>query len=77
MGMIVPNTSARPDPEFWLNFLNDRAAELGLERAVKMIKSREVGEVVTWAFELQDGSMVDLGWNVETAEATLRALAGA
>ncbi len=67
----------RPDPEFWKTFLNDRAAELGLDKSVKMVKGREIAEVTTWAYEVGDGSLVDLGWDVESAEASLRDLAGA
>jgi hypothetical protein len=66
----------QPDPEFWLNFLNERAAELGLERVVKMITPPGQIGASTWAYEAKDGHLIDLGWNVEQAEATLRSLVG-
>jgi len=64
------------DPEFWTEFLNDRAAELGLEKNVKMVKPRE-GEIIalSWVYEMPDGMLVELGWNIESAELALRGMA--
>lgn len=66
---------SKPDLDFWKNFLNERAKELGLEENVKVVKSAEV-DVVTWAFEMEEGELIDLGWSVEAAEAALRDIAG-
>lgn len=74
MGPIVEN---QPDPGWWKDQLNARAAELGLEKNVNFVtpKHGEVG-VISWVYE-KDGVLVDLGWSVEIAEASLRDLAGA
>lgn len=71
-------TEARPDPNYWLNFLNDRAAELGLEKNVKMVKPPDgVVRAIEWVYQdSSDGQMIDLGYSVEAAETALRALAG-
>lgn len=67
-----------PDFKFWLDFLNKRADELGLEKNVKMVKPRdEMIGAVTWAYEQDGGELVDLGWSVEQAETSLRDIAGA
>lgn len=65
------------DLNYWKEFLNNRAGELGLEKNVVMIKpSEEWVEAVTWGFQV-GGDVMMLGWNVEEAEATLRGMAGA
>lgn len=73
MDMMV--TEQRPDPQFWQDFLNERAVELGLEKAVKFVKAQGGIGVITWVYE-NEGVLIDLGWSVEAAEASLRALAG-
>lgn len=68
----------RPDPNYWLKFLNDRAVELGLEANVKMVKPPE-GRVqaIEWVYQdSNDGQMIDLGYSVEAAEMALRAMTG-
>lgn len=61
--------------EYWTNTLNDRAAELGLERSVRPVQPEEgEGYAVHWVFESGD-TLVQLGWNVEEAERGLRMMA--
>jgi hypothetical protein len=64
--------------DFWKDFLNNRAGELGLDKNIKVVKSLEdaVGPM-TWVYEQENGDLIDLGWSVEQAEAGLRELAGA
>lgn len=71
-------TESRPDPNYWLNFLNDRAVELGLEKNVKLVKPPDgVVRAIEWVYQdSNDGQMIDLGYSVEAAETALRALAG-
>lgn len=65
------------DVGFWKDFLNGRAAELGLEQRVKVVMPRgDVVGAVTWVFENDSGDLIDLGWSVEEAEAGLRSLSG-
>lgn len=73
--MDMANDEKRPDPGFWKDFLNDRAVELGLEKKVDYVKAQMGIGVITWVYRL-DGELIDLGWNVEAAEAALRSLAG-
>ena len=66
-----PNT-----PEFWVKALNDRAEEFGLDRSVKAVVPKYAGDNYTWVYELDDGTLTELGWNIENADTQLRALAG-
>lgn len=61
--------------EYWTDVLNDRAAELGLERAVRPVQPSDgEGFAIHWVYESGD-ILVELGWNVEDAERGLRAIA--
>ena len=67
-----PNT-----PEFWVKALNDRAVEFGLERNVRAIIPKYPGDSYIWAYELPDGTLAELGWNVEGADKQLKEMSGA
>lgn len=63
--------------EYWSAKLNERAAELGLDRMVKGVLPAYPGESVQWVYESDEGSLVDLGWSVERADEKLKEMAAA
>ena len=65
-----------PDREFWKEQLNNRAAELGLERNVEIVQDPTYVSAVSWVYRKGDGELIALGYNVEEAEMTLRSMAG-
>jgi len=62
---------------FWVDYLNNKAAELGLEKGVLTVKPSEnsVG-VIQFSYQPEGRDSVLLGWNVEEAEVALRRIAG-
>ena len=62
---------------FWLDYLNNRAAEMGLEKRVLTDKPSEnfVG-TIQFVYQPEGKDSVLLGWHVEEAEAALRRIAG-
>ena len=66
-----------PDtPEFWVRALNDRAEEFGLDRNVMAVIPKFPGDAYIWIFENENDELIELGWNIEGAEKTLKSLAG-
>jgi hypothetical protein len=60
--------------DYWIEFLNERAKELGLSGTVKGIAPINYVGVISFVLEEGD-ELVDLGWSIEEAEASLRQLA--
>jgi hypothetical protein len=61
--------------EYWTGVLNERAAELGLEKTVRPVQPGEgEGYAIHWVYESGD-TLVELGWSVEEAERALHMVA--
>jgi hypothetical protein len=62
---------------YWVDYLNSKAVEMGLENRVLTVKPSEnfVG-TIQFVYQPDGKDSVLLGWNVEEAEVALRRIAG-
>lgn len=61
--------------KYWVDFLNDRVKELKLGGSVRAVSPRYDIGGMTYVYD-KDSQLVELGWSVEEAEASLREMAG-
>lgn len=69
---------AESDIARWKRYLNEQAAELGLEKNVTTANQRESSiEPIQWIYQPYGSEAIPLGSSIEEVEASLRMMVGA